>query len=55
MQVLELTLWAGMLASAETIEIVADAFDRYNVTTSVVDPVCSLSLHINSHTDSFDR
>jgi len=29
----------GMLASAETIEIVADAFRRYNVTTSVVDPV----------------
>lgn len=29
-----------MLASAETIEIVADAFSRYKVTTSVVDPVC---------------
>ncbi|KAH6616302.1 Phosphomethylpyrimidine kinase-domain-containing protein [Boeremia exigua] len=29
----------GMLASAETIEIVADALRRYNVTTSVVDPV----------------
>ena len=28
-----------MLASPETIEIVADAFRRYNVTTSVVDPV----------------
>ncbi|KAJ8106334.1 hypothetical protein OPT61_g9606 [Boeremia exigua] len=29
----------GMLASAESIEIVADAFRRYNITTSVVDPV----------------
>lgn len=28
-----------MLATAETIEVVADAFRRYNVTTSVVDPV----------------
>lgn len=28
-----------MLASAEAIEIVADTFKRYNVTTSVVDPV----------------
>jgi len=28
-----------MLASAETIDIVADAIRRYNVTTSVVDPV----------------
>jgi hydroxymethylpyrimidine/phosphomethylpyrimidine kinase len=28
-----------MLASAESIEVVADAFRRYNVTTSVVDPV----------------
>jgi hypothetical protein len=31
----------GMLASAESIEVVADAFRRYNVTTSVVDPVRS--------------
>lgn len=30
---------AGMLASAETIDIVSEAFRRYNVTTSVVDPV----------------
>lgn len=44
-----------MLASAETIEIVADAFRRYNVTLSVVDPVCSLPLHISSRTDPFDR
>jgi hydroxymethylpyrimidine/phosphomethylpyrimidine kinase len=29
-----------MLASAETIEIVADAFRRYSVAASVVDPVC---------------
>jgi hydroxymethylpyrimidine/phosphomethylpyrimidine kinase len=29
----------GMLASAESIEVVADAFQRFNVTTSVVDPV----------------
>ncbi|KAH9872003.1 hypothetical protein J1614_006263 [Plenodomus biglobosus] len=29
----------GMLASTETIEMVADAFRRYNVTTTVVDPV----------------
>lgn len=28
-----------MLASTETIQVVADAFRRYNVTTSVVDPV----------------
>jgi hydroxymethylpyrimidine/phosphomethylpyrimidine kinase len=28
-----------MLASAEAIKIVADAFNRYSVTTSVVDPV----------------
>lgn len=30
-----------MLASADTIEVVADAFRRYDVTTSVVDPVRS--------------
>lgn len=35
----KLTICAGMLASAETIEIVADALRRYNVTKSVVDPV----------------
>jgi len=29
-----------MLASAETIEVVADAFRRHNITTTVVDPVC---------------
>ncbi|RAR07442.1 atp-dependent rna helicase dbp2 [Stemphylium lycopersici] len=29
----------GMLASAETIEVVADALKRHNVSTSVVDPV----------------
>ncbi|KAH9877532.1 hypothetical protein IAQ61_002899 [Plenodomus lingam] len=29
----------GMLASADTIEVVADALRRYNVSTSVVDPV----------------
>ena len=29
-----------MLASVESIEVVADAFQRFNVTTSVVDPVC---------------
>jgi hydroxymethylpyrimidine/phosphomethylpyrimidine kinase len=28
-----------MLASAETIEVVADALRRHGVTTSVVDPV----------------
>lgn len=32
----------GMLASAESIGIVADAFHRYQVTTSVVDPVCNM-------------
>jgi ATP-dependent RNA helicase DDX5/DBP2 len=30
-----------MLASAESVEIVANAFQKYNVTTSVVDPVRS--------------
>ena len=29
-----------MLASAETVQVVADAFRRYSITTSVVDPVC---------------
>ncbi|KAI8936894.1 hypothetical protein NX059_006126 [Plenodomus lindquistii] len=32
----------GMLASAETIEVVADAIRRHNITMSVIDPVgCS--------------
>lgn len=35
----DLTLSSGMLASAETIEIVADALRKYNVALSVVDPV----------------
>lgn len=34
-----LILFVGMLASAETVGIVADTFRRYNVSTSVVDPV----------------
>jgi hydroxymethylpyrimidine/phosphomethylpyrimidine kinase len=37
-----------MLASAESIEVVADAFRQYNVTTSVVDPVRSPNLDYNS-------
>lgn len=40
MKFFELTVYIGMLASAETIEIVADAFRRYSVAASVVDPVC---------------
>jgi hydroxymethylpyrimidine/phosphomethylpyrimidine kinase len=39
--------YTGMLASAETIEIVADTFRRYNVATTVVDPVCCPSLYIS--------
>lgn len=35
--------YAGMLASAETIEVVADALRRHNVTTSVVDPARVIS------------
>lgn len=41
-----LTACSGMLASAEAIEVVADAFRRYNVTMSVVDPV-RLSIDIS--------
>jgi hydroxymethylpyrimidine/phosphomethylpyrimidine kinase len=29
-----------MLASAETIEVVAKSFQEHHVTTTVVDPVC---------------
>lgn len=35
-----------MLASAEATEIVADAFRRYNVGTSVVDPVCYPPIYV---------
>ena len=48
----ELTLHTGMLASAETIEIVADAFRRYGVRMSVVDPVGYVNTvltHVGSH------
>lgn len=38
---------SGMLASAETIEIVADAFRKYNVAMSVVDPVCQPSSSVS--------
>jgi len=40
-QVLRLSLCGGMLASAPTIGVVADALRRYEVADVVLDPVCS--------------
>lgn len=36
-------MFEGMLASAETIGVVADAFRAHKISNSVVDPVCLLT------------
>lgn len=38
-----------MLASAESIEVVANAFRQYHVGTSVVDPVCLLQVNLRHY------
>lgn len=37
----------GMLASSETVHVVAEALQRYDVATSIVDPVCSPSIRLH--------
>ena len=44
---------SGMLASAETIKVVAKALTDHHVTTTVIDPVCSSCACVGSISDKF--